>query len=272
MRHVGTGQLDRQLDLFEPRMWYPERRVSAATTLADALSRLVGERVRLVVHDNRSTMVSFRRAGGLLRYRIHHMFLDAPGEVVDALAAFAGPGRVAARRRDAGGRIDAYVRKHRARIGSRGPARLESRGTVHDLQAILDRLNRNFFGSLVQARIGWGPSRGGRRRRTIKTGVYVQEARLIRIHPALDRPEVPELYVAAVVFHEMLHQVVPAVERRGRRVVHGREFRERERAYPDHELARRWEEANLHLLLRGVPAHGGVTGRVDPDRFRPAKR
>jgi hypothetical protein len=247
---VRTRQLDRQLDLFGARLWGRERRVSAAAQLADALSELVGEQVRLVVHDNRSTMVSFRRDGGLLHYRVHHMFLDAPHPVVDALAAFAGPGRgMAARRRDAGGRIDAYVRQHRARIAEPRPARVEPRGRVHHLQAIFDRLNREHFGGAVEARIGWGPNRGRGRRRTIKTGVYVQDARLIRIHPALDRREVPELYVAAVVYHEMLHQVVPALERNGRRVVHGEEFRRREREYPGYEAAKRWEERNLALLL-----------------------
>jgi predicted SprT family Zn-dependent metalloprotease len=247
---VGTRQLDRQLNLFGARMWKRERRVAAAGALADSLSSLVGERVRLVVHDNRSTMVSFRRVAGLLNYRVHHMFLDAPQDVVHALAAFAGPGQgMAARRRDAGGRIDAYVRQHRARIGEPRPARLQARGSVHDLQAIFDRLNAEYFEGRVEARIGWGPNRGGHRRRTIKTGVYVQEARLIRIHPALDGREVPELYVAAVVFHEMLHQIVPAVERNGRRIVHGAEFRHRERAYPNHERAKQWEEENLQLLL-----------------------
>jgi SprT-like family protein len=247
---VRTRQLDRQLDLFGARMWNRERRLAAASALADRLSSLCGERVRLFVHDNRSTMVSFRRVGGLLHYRVHHMFLDAPGEVVGALAMFAGPRRgMAARRRGAGERIDAYVREHRARIGQPRPTRLEPRGRVHDLLAIFDRLNTDHFEGKVEARIGWGPSRGARRRRTIKTGVYVQDARLIRIHPALDRPEVPEMYVAAVVFHEMLHQIVPALERNGRRVVHGAEFRRRERAYPDHARAKAWEEANLGLLL-----------------------
>ncbi len=247
---MGTRQLDRQLHLFGARTWNRERRVAAAGALADCISSLVGEQVRLVVHDNRSTMVSFRRVAGQLHYRVHHMFLDAPQEVVLALATFAGPGRdLAARRNDAGGRIDAYVRQHRARIGEPRPARLQARGSVHDLQTIFDTLNAQYFEGRVEARIGWGPNRGGRRRRTIKTGVYVQEARLIRIHPALDRREVPEQYVAAVVFHEMLHQVVPAVERNGRRIVHGAEFRRRERDYPDHDRAKQWEEENLHLLL-----------------------
>ena len=251
---MATRQLDRQLDLFGARLWNKGRRVEAASTLADALSTLVGERVRLVVHDNRSTMVSFRRERSLLHYRIHHMFLDAPQEVVRALATFAAPSRgMAARRREAGSRIDAYVREHRSRIAEPRPARVEPRGRVHDLQAIYDHLNARFFEGTVQARIGWGPNRGHGRRRTIKTGVYVQDARLIRIHPALDREDVPEMYVANVVFHEMLHQVVPAVERNGRRVVHGAEFRRRERAYPDYEQAKHWEEANLSLLLARRP-------------------
>ena len=112
----------------------------------------------------------------------------------------------------------AQPRAHRRR---RAPTGSQPRGRVHDLQAIFDRLNAEHFGDEIEARIGWGPVRGGRRRRTVKTGVYVQDARIIRIHPTLDRPEVPEFYVATVVFHEMLHQAVPAREVNGRRIVHG---------------------------------------------------
>ncbi len=239
---------NRQLSLIEaPR----EARVAAAHRLADDLSSLLAERVRLTVHDNRSTMVSFRRERGEIHFRVHHMFLGAPGDVVTALASFAGPprGGAAARRRKAGQDIDAYVKQHRGHIAAPRVASLQPRGRAHDLQDIFDRLNAEHFGGAVDARIGWGPVRVGRRRRTVKTGVYVQDARIIRIHPTLDRPEVPEFYVAAVVFHEMLHQVVPAVETGGRRVVHGRAFRERERAYPDHARAKAWEDANLSLLL-----------------------
>ncbi len=256
---VKKGQLDRQLHLFDPpgRAARRELRLAAASRLADAIASLLSEPVRLTVHDNRSTMVSFRRKPGVIHYRVHHMFLDAPDDIVHALAVFAGQGRGQAprRRRVAGSRIDAYVRVHRSRIAAPRPARLEARGRNHDLQALFDRLNAEHFGGQVDARIGWGAWRGGRRRRTIKTGVYVQEARLIRIHPSLDRPEVPEFYVAAVIHHEMLHQVVAAVEANGRRVVHGEEFRRRERAYPDYARAKAWEEANLSLLLgRSYPS------------------
>jgi hypothetical protein len=244
---VDHKQSNRQLSFLGTR----ESRVAAAHRLADDLAALLTERVRLTIHDNRSTMVSFRRAKGELHYRVHHMFLGAPGDVVTALASFAGPPRAGAtaRRRQAGQRIDAFVRVHRERIAAPRTTHLQPLGRAHDLQAIFDRLNAEQFGGRIEARIGWGPVRAGKRRRTVKTGVYVQDARIIRIHPTLDRPEVPEFYVAAVVFHEMLHQAVPALETNGRRIVHGREFRERERAYPDHARARAWEEEHLSLLL-----------------------
>lgn len=240
----------RQLDLFDARRSGREARLACAYRLADALSGMLAERVRLSVHDNRSTMVSFRRVPGEIHYRVHHMFLDASPEVVRALATFAGSARGGgARRRDAGARIDAWVRAHRGRIAAPPLDGLQPRGRAHDLRSIFDRLNQEHFDGAIEARIGWGPVRLGRRRRTIKTGVYVHDARVIRIHPTLDRPEVPEFYVAAVVFHEMLHQAVPPRESSGRRIVHSGEFRRRERAYPDHARARAWEERNLALLL-----------------------
>jgi hypothetical protein len=247
---VRPNQSNRQLDLFDARRAPRASNVSAARQLADALSDLLAEQVRLTVHDNRSTMVSFRRNPDEIHYRVHHMFLEAPHEVVAALAAFAAPRRgAAARRREAGSRIDAFVKRNRARIAMPRADRLLARGRWHDLQEIFDRINAERFDGRIEARIGWGPVRQGRRRRTVKTGVYVQDARIIRIHPTLDRAEVPEFYVAAVVFHEMLHQAVPVREVGGRRIVHGPEFRRRERAYPDHARARAWEERNLSLLL-----------------------
>jgi predicted metal-dependent hydrolase len=245
-----TAQADRQLHLFDARRLPPTERAEHARRLADALAALLSEDVRLTVHDNRSTMVSFRRRGPVLHYRLHHMFLDAPDEVLDALAAFARAGsETAARRREAGRRIDGWVRHHRHRIQWTRSRPLQPRGRAHDLQAIFDRVNAERFACAIEARIGWGPVRVGDRSRTVKTGVYLEDGRLIRIHPSLDRPEVPEFYVAFIVFHEMLHQAVPARERNGRRIVHGPEFRRRERAHPDFARALAWERRHIRLLL-----------------------
>jgi hypothetical protein len=222
--------------------------LTQARSLAGAIAADLGRPVRLFVTDNRSTMVSFRRSEGLLTLRLHHMFLEAPPRVVDALVSYAGRGH-----RGAGAVIDEYVRSRQSAIRQgrdrRAAAALKQRGRVYDLQAIYERVNLAFFDGRIEAQIGWGRAVGGRRRRTIRMGVYDHQTRTIRIHPALDRPEVPAFFVDYIVFHEMLHQAVPGKLTGARKQHHGPEFRAREKRYPDYQRARAWEKQNLGLLL-----------------------
>jgi len=213
--------------------------------LAEKIERDLDEAVEVELTDNAWTMVSYKRIGGALRFRLHHMFCGAPDDVVRALAGFTG--RL---RKQHGRTIDAFIRKNRELIKTAPAAdarALQTQGEVHDLAEMYARLNGQFFGERIEARIGWGRRAPDRRRRSIKMGVYLHDQRLIRIHPALDDARVPEL----VVFHEMLHQAIPPQGGEdGRRCVHGPEFRAAERRFPGFEEARAWEKAHLHLLLR----------------------
>jgi hypothetical protein len=219
-----------------------------AEALAYQLSANLGLPVRLSVTDNRSTMVSFRRGGSVLQLRLHHMFLDAPDTVVRAVADYAGRGH-----RTAGDLLDEYIRGMQPRIRQQrrgADAELNPRGRCFDLQEMFDRVNGLFFQGGIQARIGWGRMPPRRRRKSIRLGVYDHQTREIRIHPALDRPDVPAFFVEFIVFHEMLHQLFPSSGRGGRRVHHPRAFRDREKAYPLYAAALRWERENLRSLLR----------------------
>jgi hypothetical protein len=244
-----------QLPLFdlpagERRLPSRDQALNKAQRLAHVLSSDLRMPVRLSVHDNRSTMISFRRGNGGLRLRVHHMFLDAPAMVVRAVADYAGRGQ-----RRAGNVLDEYIRVQQPLIRAHrdsNEADLDPTGQCFELQAIFDRLNDQFFQSGIQAAIGWGRFSGKRRRKSIRLGVYDHQTREIRIHPALDRPDVPEFFVEFIVFHEMLHQLFPASSGPGRRVHHPRAFRDRERAYPRYGEAIRWEKANLSLLLRAA--------------------
>jgi predicted SprT family Zn-dependent metalloprotease len=221
----------------------------AGLVLAARLGTLLREPVEVELTDNAWTMVSWKRLAGRLQFRLHHMFCGAAEPVVRALAGFTGKNR-----RQHGAIIDEFVRTHRHLIKSakaKPETSLAARGRVHDLTDIYDQLNAQHFERRVAARIGWGRRPPDGRRRSIKMGVYFHEQKLIRIHPALDDEQVPRHFVGLVVFHEMLHQVVPPTTGgSGRRTVHGREFRAAERRFPDYERARAWEKANLHLLLR----------------------
>lgn len=232
----------------------PEVLRPKALALATALKDRLGVHVQLAVTDNRSTMVSFRRRPGALVLRLHHLFLDAPEEIVDVLARFVGHDD-----RSVTPRLDAWLKTLRpptARRAARsGP--LRSKGLFHDLQAMFEEANARWFGGRIEARIGWGRHIARRGRRSIRMGVYMAEEKVIRIHPALDRPEVPAFFVAFVVFHEMLHQAVPSARcEGGRREHHGPEFRARERAHPDHARSLAWERQNLDLLLGRAARRG----------------
>jgi predicted metal-dependent hydrolase len=224
---------------------------AAFDALGQRLSTLLREPVDLVMTDNRRTMISSRHRNGAWLVRLHHMFVDADDQTVRSLARY-----IARNDRRAGAHLDTYIRdnEHRIKKERRRVVRVHTRGRHHDLSAIFDELNQRWFhGRVSGVRVTWGrrpAEQRRRRRRSIRLGTYVAEDRLIRIHPFLDQDWVPQYFVAYVVFHEMLHHLVPAPVRNGRQCFHSREFRILERAYPDYDRALSWERKNLPKLLR----------------------
>ena len=147
--------------------------------------------------------------------------------------------------------VRAFINAHaRAQAGAgagvvRRARRPHSRGRWHDLAAVLAEVNRRHFGGRLSLAVTWGrPVRPGRPVRRRRLGSFDWSRRLVTVNPVLDRPEVPEFFVAYVVFHEMLHALQPA----GTRRPHGREFRAAERRYPDYRRAADWQKRNLRAL------------------------
>ena len=214
--------------------------------------------VALAITDNRHSIISHSLRDGVLRARVHHMFLDAPVRVQTALIKYVTRGDPAASEY-----VGHFIEANGGRLVKRSrSAPLLARGKHHDLLTIFDDLNERYFGGQVQAVITWG-QRGARRvsgtarRTSMKLGSYDAIDRLIRVNPSLDRTWVPRYFVAFVVYHEMLHHVIPARNARdasgellGRRILHPPEFRERERRFRNYERAITWERRFLGRLLR----------------------
>jgi hypothetical protein len=237
--HFNPRQLALALD--EAPLW-------SAASLEAALVHGSGQALRLTLTDNRSVLLSFSRRLGRIRVRLHRMFLYAPADVV------AGVGRAVRRR----GRVtDAVVRRFmnenlfRVRNVPRSLPVLEPRGRAYDLSAVFVRLNAQFFAGALRVPVTWGRGSGRARRGGLTFGSYDPVLRLIRIHPVLDRPEVPVFFLESVLYHEMLHHQMGGVtDRGGRTVYHTRAFREAEARYPGHAEALAWEKAHLPYLLR----------------------
>jgi hypothetical protein len=223
-----------------------------AAELEHALTDAAGKPLRLVLTDNRSVLLSFRRESGVVSLRLHRMFLHAPDAVVSALAR-----NVKRRGRAADGEVRRFMNAnlHRVRRTPRTMPALVTEGQAYDLTAVYADINRRFFGGEMKVPITWGRGGGRARRGGLTFGSYDPVLALIRIHPVLDRAEVPRYFLESVVHHEMLHHHMGGVQdTAGRTVYHTRAFREAEARYPRHEDALAWEKANLSRLLRASQA------------------
>ncbi len=277
-----------QLPLFEvPTSREPERPVDESVEDSDPNPLLMRLRLRdrlngmldgglaeLVLTDNRTVLVSGRPARPCgWNLRLHWSFALAPEEVIRAVAAVvSGPRRGKVRRR-ARQSVRNWISHFREATGP-GPAPPAWKGVldaprrdaatgspaghVHDLEAILAEVNREYFGGRLDVEVAWSRAGGGggrrfrgrARRSTIKLGSWSEEDLLVRIHPALDHPSVPRYVVASVVHHELLHAELGSEVKNGRRHHHTPEFRRREREFAEHEAARRWIDERLGELLK----------------------
>jgi hypothetical protein len=232
----------------EPEIVAAPPRVAPETRIAALLTPRVGA-CEVVWTENRRTVLSSLRQPDRMIVRMHRIFSSAPDDLVDAMGRYLASGD-----RRASSAISRFIDANRGAIATkRAPRVLEARGTAHDLRAIFDALEgEHFAGQFSGVGITWG--RHGHsprsRRRSIRLGTYSHDERVIRVHPTLDQPWVPDFFVRFIVFHEMLHHVEPARETKSRTEFHTPSFRARERAYAEYERSIAWERANLGRLLR----------------------
>ncbi|HZI95254.1 MAG TPA: SprT-like domain-containing protein [Patescibacteria group bacterium] len=217
------------------------------------LERHTGKPISLTVTDNRTSMVYVSPGNlGLVKVRVHHMFLDAPQDVVAALGQFVRRPTPECHRA-----LNTHIRSNAHRIGGRprhkAAINLSHRGFQYDLKEIYERMNSRYFGGRLRVAITWGKSNAKNRRYSIDFGSYDASRRIIRINPSLDRPFVPRFFVDYIVYHEMLHAAIGIRElANGRRALHSPRFRQEERQFRFYRSALRWENANLWRFLRAT--------------------
>lgn len=208
--------------------------------------------VQVTWTNNRSRMLSVK--SHVLRgydIRLHSMFRQAPDHIWHALVAYIRGADMAARQV-----IQAYVRHHQHLIQphAQQPRQVympPARGHYFDLEAIFHALNHRYFAGRIHARITWSRRPPQRPRTSIRFGSYHASTRLIRVHCLLDQAFVPRYVVESIVFHEMLHQLIPRQRINGRWCIHPPEFRQHERRFPLYQQAEQWQRQHLIRLLHG---------------------
>lgn len=205
--------------------------------LKQYLEECLNRPVSLVLTKNSTSMLSARMHDGVLRVRLHRMFLNADSRVLSEIASYLK------NRRGAMPHFRSFIRDNREQLSLKPPKKVLVRtaGRFHDLCGLYDEINREYFGGMINAVITWGTRSPlyAVRKRTV--GSYSERSNTIRINPVLDKKTVPRYYVALIVYHEMLHAAMGTPLRGKRRSVHSREFRKREKLFKDYEKAIAWE-------------------------------
>ena len=193
--------------------------------------------VSLVITDNSSSMLSMKRKGKSVSIRVHRIFLSADSEVIDEIARFMRNSRGRTPR------IRDFIRQNSHQL-KRRPQRkvsIKTMGNCYDLLEMYHAINTEYFAGRIKASITWG-LKGSRRvaaRRTL--GSYCAHNSTIRINPMLDNKRIPRYFLEFIVYHEMLHADIGIRAETGRRSMHSKEFRTREKMFAHYERAIAWE-------------------------------
>lgn len=140
--------------------------------------------------------------------------------------------------------------RRRAARDRRRLERLNPKGSHHDLEGIFARVNAEYFAGNLQAKLTWSRRLGGLSTHSVARDGEGRPYHLISISRGYDNAEVTPEILGGVVYHECLHIAVPPRIERGRRVMHGPDFRAREREYRHYEAWRQWHRYELPKALR----------------------
>jgi hypothetical protein len=203
-------------------------------SLAEAFRRLATDLTPTILYTSaRRRIFSWKDdpAAGTITVRVGSEFRAAPRPVAEALVRIVTRHRLPrATRKELFFRIRCWLTS----LAPCGPVNdrcLPPRGRHVDLAPVLAAVRARDFDEPLHVNIGWTerPARNlmGRYERSASGG-------LIAINRLLDSPLTPTWYLDFLVFHEMLHAVIPPRPGASRILVHPPEFRIRERQHPSH--------------------------------------
>jgi hypothetical protein len=217
-------------------------------TFQEQLEHSVGLKLDLKINDNRSTMLSVKWAPNCTKVSLHRMFLQAPRNVMEALACY-----LKGTDKKIAPTVKAYIETNLQKLDYSKQidcTKLDTLGKTYDLRAIYQMVNREYFDNPLDLQITWF-GKGVRKACTRLTfGLYYDPLRLIKINRLLDNPFFPPFFVAYVIYHEMLHYVYPSyVDKKGHKHIHSKIFKEREKKFKFFKEAHQWIKEHQDYLF-----------------------
>lgn len=219
----------------------------ALDIIEQQLSVVGKNKFKFKINDNRSTMLSVKWEPDCTRVSMHRMFLEAPRQVINELISYL------TREQEAiSPTIREFIETNLRKLDYSHllkPDQLLTKGEVYDLQAIYNKLNRQYFGGKLQLKIAWFGKHRQRTRSQVTFGLYHDQLKLVKINRILDGLHIPDYVIEYVMYHEMVHSVCPGhFDERGHHRVHSKEFKAVEMRYHAYQEAVDWLKNNYRDL------------------------
>ncbi len=114
---------------------------------------------------------------------------------------------------------------------------LVTQGEYYDLSKLYHAVNDQYFQGELDLQITWAGERDSKPKTRVMFGSFHHQKKLIKIHRRLDQAHVPYFFISFVIYHEMLHHVLPPLKRKKeKRRIHHSSFTEKEKEFQEYTL------------------------------------
>jgi hypothetical protein len=216
------------------------------TFLQRELGRLFKQEVALKINENTSRYISFKKSRRVAFLSLHRIFLKAPQTIMRAIVSYLLKRDVQSHRV-----LQEYIEAFSPPCASALP--LQVHGKTYDLQALYNKVESEYFPQGLKLSITWFGQVAKKKTRQIVFGKYDAKRQLIKIHRRLDSPLFPAYFVEYIIYHEMLHYLIPPkLAASGRWEIHGRAFKQREKEHREFDKVQHWLKTykRTYLLLQ----------------------
>jgi hypothetical protein len=221
------------------------------TDLQYQLEKNSGRKLKLKINDNHSTMLSVRWEPDYTKVSIHRIFLEAPQNVMQALACYL-------KKEDQiiAPTVKEFIENNLKNLDYShllDKQKLSSQGNVYNLKKIFNEINYDYFKGDLNLLITWFGKPQHRNRTRVTFGLYYDPLKLIKINRLLDSPSFPDYLVSYVIYHEMLHHVCPTyVDEKGFHHMHSKEFKIKEAEFQYYDLAQTWIKEHENIFFADI--------------------
>ncbi|MFQ5729069.1 MAG: SprT-like domain-containing protein [Waddliaceae bacterium] len=204
--------------------------------------------VKLIINNNRSTMLSVKWEPNCTKVSMHRFFLSAPENVMDALVCY-----IKQEDRSIAPSLKSFIAENIQKLDYShcvNRMNLDAQGETYNLKSFMNDLNKEYFDDKLNLNITWFGKKSQCNRSQVTFGMYYDSLKLIKINRLLDNPTIPEHFVTYVVYHEMLHHACPSYcDENGRNHIHNKEFKMWEMKFRDFHKAQEWIKENREKLF-----------------------